>query len=159
MSFHIPPEITGFGWANKTDKLWLHTDQSYLRNDFECVQGWINAYDTNEGDATLVVLEGSHKYHSDFAKEFEETSPDDWFLLNQEQIKWYIDGKKCVKKMIKCPAGSLVLWDSRTIHCAKEPDTKRYQPNYRCVVYLCYTPRSFASIGMLNTKINAWKKL
>ena len=55
MSFHIPPEITGFGWANKTDKLWLHTDQSYLRNDFECVQGWINAYDTNEGDATLKV--------------------------------------------------------------------------------------------------------
>ena len=155
-SFHIPPEITGFGWAKK-DKSWLHTDQSYLRNDFECVQGWINAYDTNEGDATLVVLESSHKYHSDFAKEFEETSSDDWFLLNQEQIKWYTD--KCVKKMIKCPAGSLVLWDSRTIHCAKEPDSKRQQPNYRCVVYLCYTPRSFASIGMLNTKINAWKNL
>ena len=158
-SFHIPPEITSFGWAAKKDKLWLHTDQSYLRNDFECVQGWINAYDTNEGDATLIVLERSHKYHGDFAKEFEETSPDDWFLLNQEQIKWYTDTKKCVKKMIKCPAGSLVLWDSRTIHCAKEPEIKRNQPNYRCVVYLCYTPRSFASMGMLNTKINAWKNL
>ena len=107
----------------------------------------------------IIVLEGSHKYHNDFTKEFEETSPDDWFLLNQEQIKWYIDAKKCIKKIIKCSAGSLVLWDSRTIHCAKEPDTKRQQPNYRCVVYLCYTPRSFATIGMLNTKINAWKNL
>ena len=51
-SFHIPPEITGFGWDK--DKSWLHTDQSYLRNEFECVQSWINAYDTNEGDATLL---------------------------------------------------------------------------------------------------------
>ena len=159
VSFHMPPEITGFGWAEKQDKAWLHTDQSYLRNNRECVQGWVNAYDTNEGDATLIILEGSHKYHGDFAKEFDEKSPDDWVLLNQAQIKWYTDSKKCVKKMIKCPAGSLVLWDSRTIHCAKKPEPKRHQPNYRCVVYVCYTPRSFASTGMLNAKINAWKNL
>lgn len=66
----------------------------------------------NEGDTTFIVLEGSYKYHNDFTKEFEETSPDDWFLLNQEQIKWYIDAKKCIKKIIKCSAGSLVLRDS-----------------------------------------------
>ena len=158
-SFHIPPEITGFGWASKKDKSWLHTDQSFLRNDFECVQGWINAYDTNEGDATLVILEGSHKYHCDFAKEFSERSPEDWVLLNQAQIKWYTESKKCVKKMITCPAGSLVLWDSRTIHCAKEPESKRPIPNYRLAVYFCYTPRRLASMSMLNTKINAWKDL
>ena len=40
----------------------------------------------NEGDATFIVLEGSHKYHND------------WFLLNQEQIKWYIDAKNVLKK-------------------------------------------------------------
>lgn len=159
VSFHIPPEITGFGWIEKQDKSWLHTDQSYFRNDFECVQGWINAYDTNKGDATLVILEGSHRYHSDFSKEFEGTSSDDWFMLNQQHINWYINNKKCVKRNITCPAGSLVLWDSRTIHCAKKPEPNRPEPNYRCVVYVCYTPRSMASIGILQKKINAWKDL
>ena len=52
-----------------------------ILNQLECdtiKQGmWVNAYNTNEGDATLIILEGSHKYHGDFAKEFDETSPDD----------------------------------------------------------------------------------
>lgn len=78
---------------------------------FICKSYWI-FFLVNEGDTTFIVLEGSYKYHNDFTKEFEETSPDDWFLLNQEQIKWYIDAKKCIKKIIKCSAGSLVLRDS-----------------------------------------------
>ena len=45
--------------------------------------------------------------------------------------------------MIKCPAGSLVLWDSRTIHCAKEPEIKRHQPNYRCVLKIQNIPSIF----------------
>lgn len=157
-SFHFPPETTGFGWMNK-DKSWLHCDQSYSRNGFECIQGWINGYDTNEGDATITILEGSHLYHSDFSNQFKQTNPDDWFVLSKEQIDWYINTKKCVKTNIKCPAGSLVLWDSRTIHCGKEPDSNRLVPNHRCVVYVCYTPRKLASDSFLNKKINAWKDL
>jgi ectoine hydroxylase-related dioxygenase (phytanoyl-CoA dioxygenase family) len=157
-SFHFPPEITKFGWAN-SNKSWLHCDQSYLRNGFECVQGWINAFDTNPGDATLTILEGSHKYHADFANQFGSPNSNDWFILSQEHIDWYVGNKACVKTNIKCPAGSLVLWDSRTIHCGIEPDISRINPNYRCVVYVCYTPRELASDSILEKKIKAWEDL
>ena len=158
-SFHFPPETTGFGFENPSSKSWIHCDQSYLRNGPECVQGWINGYDTNPGDATLTVLEGSNKYHEDFANHFKPTSSDDWFVLTPEHINWYGETKGCVRTNIKCPAGSLVLWDSRTIHCGKEPDSNRLKPNYRCVGYVCYTPRIKASHSSINKKINAWENL
>lgn len=158
-SFHFPPESTGFGFAKADGKSWIHCDQSFLRNGFECVQGWINGYDTNDGDATLTVLEGSNKYHADFANHFKPTNPDDWAILTQEQIDWYTGTKGCVKTNIKCPAGSLVLWDSRTIHCGKEPEPNRPKRNFRCVGYVCYTPRAKASPSSINKKINAWVNL
>ena len=157
-SFHFPPETTKFGWVNP-EKSWLHSDQSFLRNDFECAQGWVNAYDTNEGDATITILEGSNRFHSDFATQFPPTTSDDWFVLNQEHLNWYKNVKGCVQTNIKCPAGSLVLWDSRTIHCGKEPEKTRGNPNYRCVAYVCYTPRNLASDSVLSKKIKAWKDL
>lgn len=40
-SFHMPPETTGFGWYR--ENMWLHTDQSYQRPLFECVQSWLTA--------------------------------------------------------------------------------------------------------------------
>ena len=63
-SIHLPPEDTNLGWYRGND--WFHCDQSFMRNDFECVQSWVTAYDVNEGDATLAILEKSHKYHKDF---------------------------------------------------------------------------------------------
>lgn len=158
-SFHFPPETTGFGFAKEDGKSWIHCDQSFLRNGNECVQGWINAYDTNEGDATLTILEGSNNFHAEFAKTFKPDRADDWFILTQEQIDWYIKTKGCVKINIKCPAGSLVLWDSRTIHCGKEPEPNRPKPNFRCVGYVCYTPRSKASNNSIYKKIEAWINL
>ena len=75
-SFHLPPEKTNCGWYKGND--WLHCDQSFLRNNLECIQSWINAYDTNEGDATLTFYEGSHKYHKEFRERFNITDKDDW---------------------------------------------------------------------------------
>lgn len=157
-SFHFPPETTNFGWATH-NKSWIHCDQSFLRNGLECVQSWVNAYDTNPGDATLTVLEGSNKYHKDFADFFKPTNPDDWYILNNVELDWYIKTKGCNKVNITCPAGSMVFWDSRTIHCGTEPEKTRLNPNFRCVVYLCYTPRNKATQSILNKKIGAWKNL
>ena len=53
MSFNPPPEVTKRGWGRD---LWLHSDQSFLRNGFECMQSWVTALDVNDGDATLCVL-------------------------------------------------------------------------------------------------------
>eukprot|EP01038_Epipyxis_sp_PR26KG_P011783 gene11783-15766_t len=142
-SIHLPSEITNLGWYRNHS--WLHSDQSYCRNDFECIQSWVTAFDVNEGDATLTILESSHLYHKEFAQTFNVSSKADWYKLgsldNNVEVEFY-KSKGCEEKHIKCPAGSLVLWDSRTIHCGREPMKGRSQPNIRCVVYLCYTPRA-----------------
>jgi len=59
-SIHMPPEITG-KWTKQYR--WYHTDQTYTNNNLTCLQSWVTAFDVNNGDATLAILEGSHKYH------------------------------------------------------------------------------------------------
>ena len=89
VSFHLPPETTGIGWYNKND--WMHVDASYTRREFECVQGFVTGFDINEGDASLTLLEGSNKYHTDFADEFNVTDEIDWVRLEKEDLDFYYE--------------------------------------------------------------------
>lgn len=157
MSVHLPPEITNKGWMT-TKNITLHTDQSYLRNDFECIQSWITMNDVNVGDATLQFLEGSHKLHKTFAETFGKSSKDDWYQLSDEEMSWY-ETKGCTRTSIKCKAGDMVLWDSRTIHAGQEAIFGREKPNERYVVYVCMQPRSFASPKMIDKKLNAFENM
>jgi hypothetical protein len=147
-SIHLPPEETNKGWFR--NNMWLHTDQSFTRNEFECAQAWVTALDVREGDAppgrcdsiaTLAFLEGSHIYHGKVAKKFNITDKADWYKLNEEETLYY---KKlgCKLRRIKCPAGSIVLWDSRTIHMGQEAMKTRKKPNFRCVGYVCMLPKN-----------------
>jgi len=154
LSIHFPPEDTNKGWYNGKD--WLHTDQSYTRNNFECIQSFVTAYDVNEGDATLTILEGSHKYHEDFKKEFNKTDTNDWYKLANEQEYEFYYKKGCKKFNVKCSAGSMVFWDSRTIHAGVEPQQNRKEKNTRLVVYICMTPRNLANGSMLENKKQAF---
>ena len=155
-SIHMPPEITKIGWNR--NNTWYHSDQSFLRNDFECIQGWINLFDTNEGDATLSFLEASHNFHEDFARISENNIKDDWYKLDKDELEFFkLNG--CEEKKIKCPRGSLVLWDSRLIHCGTEPFKNREKENFRCVVYVCYQPRSNADEKQLIKKRKAFEEL
>ena len=126
-SFGVPPEETNRGWNR--NNTWYHCDQSPIRPGFECVQSWINAYDTNEGDATLVILENSHNFHKKFQEFFNIIDKKDWFKLNQEHYNFYINNN-CLEKIIKCPKGYGVFWDSRTVHYGK-PINKTSPNNLR----------------------------
>ena len=139
-SFHMPPEYTNIGWNR--NNTWFHSDQSYVDSKFKCVQGWVTGYDINEGDATLSILESSNDYHKDFQERFHIDIKDDWYKLNEDEKQFYLEEKNCLHKRIKCPKGSLVLWDSRTIHCGSESLKTRHVANFRNVVYVCYDPRS-----------------
>ncbi len=155
-SFHMPPEVTKIGWHRKT---WYHSDQSYLRNEFECIQSWATAFDVNDGDATLAFYEKSHKFHGEFASHFSITDKENWYKLeNDEQLEFY-KNKGCTEKCIKCPKGSMVFWDSRTLHCGVEAKKGREHPNFRCVAYLCYMPRSLSNEKELKKKIKAFEEM
>lgn len=158
-SIHFPSEITKIGWSKEL--IDYHCDQSFLRNDFECIQSWINAFDTNTGDATLSFLEKSDRYHEEFKNEFDITEKSDWFKLgnvNSDYVKFYLN-KGCKEKKIKCPRGSLVLWDSRTIHTGSQPIKDRPINNFRCVVYLSYLPKSLCTKSNLRKKQKAFNEL
>lgn len=156
LSFNIPPEVTKRGWNR--NNLWVHTDQSYTRNDFECVQSWVTGLDVEKGDATLLVYEGSHKYHKEFADKFGITDKGDWHKLDEEENKFYFD-KGCEMKRIECPKGSMVFWDSRTIHCGVEANRDRAIEKLRAVIYLCYMPRSVSTNGNIKKKKTAFDEL
>lgn len=155
-SFHMPHEITKFGWKKKS---WFHSDQSYIRNNFECVQSWVTAFDVNDNDGTLAIYEGSNKYHKEFAEHFGITDKSDWFKLETDEHKQFYLDRGCVERYIKCPKGSMVFWDSRTIHCGVEPRNTRDQMNFRCVAYLCYMPRALANKKNIAKKLKAFEQL
>ena len=155
VSFNPPPELTNKGWGRKH---WLHTDQSYTRNNFECIQSWITGFDVYEGDATLMFMEKSHLYHQKFAQEFKKEDKKDWYKLTDEETRYYLD-KGCELKRITCPVGSIVFWDSRIIHCGANAIKKRKQMNNRLVVYLCYMPRKLSSKKELLKKQKAFEEL
>jgi ectoine hydroxylase-related dioxygenase (phytanoyl-CoA dioxygenase family) len=155
-SFNMPPEVTNRGWNR--NNTWYHSDQSFTRNNLECVQSWITGLDVNDGDATLAVMEGSHKYHKEFAKKFKITDKFDWYKLNEKEEKFFID-KGCKYNKIMCPKGSLVLWDSRTIHCGSEALKTRKKQNFRAITYLCYLPRKLATAKAIEKKKKAFNEM
>jgi ectoine hydroxylase-related dioxygenase (phytanoyl-CoA dioxygenase family) len=155
-SFHLPPEITNKGWNR--GNTWYHTDQSFTKKKFECIQSFVTGLDINDHDATLSVLEGSNRYHSEFGDTHEITEKADWYKLSKDQEMFYYN-KGCTIKNIKCPKGSLVIWDSRTIHCGIEADRRRSTPNIRAVVYLCYMPRSLSNEANIKKKQKAFNEL
>ena len=156
LSFNLPPEITKKGW-NKGNT-WYHTDQSFTTNEFKCIQSFITGLDINEYNATLSIMEGSNKYHGEFKDKYNITDKIDWYKLTKHQEEFYYN-KGCNIKNITCPKGSLVFWDSRTIHCGIEADKRRTIPNIRAVIYLCYMPRNLCNEANTKKKQKAFNEL
>lgn len=132
----------------------FHCDQKYSDSDFKCIQSWINAVDTNEGDPTLTLLKGSHLLHKEFAEKFGLTKEkSNWRVLKEEEKQWYKD--RCETINITCPKGSLVMWDSRTIHYGNLGTNKNSE---RYVVYLSYQPRKLATESNIKKRIKAFEE-
>ena len=129
----------------------------------ESIQSWVTACHVNPGDATLHFLEGSNRFHKAFreakANDALFKKAGDWYKLESEDEINFYKSRGCLAKSISCPRGSLVLWDSRTIHCGTEALKERIVPNIRCVVYLCYTPRILASSATIRKRITAFNEL
>jgi len=155
-SFGVPPEETNRGWNR--NNTWYHCDQSPTRSGFECVQSWVTGLDVNEGDATLAFMEKSNQYHKECGEVFDIKEKKNWYKLKREEEQFFID-KGCEYKKIKCPKGSVVFWDSRTIHCGTEAMRERTKPNFRAVIYLCYMPRHSSTKKMIEKKQKAFTTL
>lgn len=156
VAFGLPPEITGNGWYN--NDRW-HFDQSLNKPNFECVQGWVNAFDTDIGDASIAVMIGSHKLHSSYGQCLRnngvEIKNDDWMRIDDVT---FFTSNGCIPYRVVAPKGSLVLWDSRTLHFGCRPLNGRPKINYRMLIYLCYTPSSLITEANRKRKIDIFNK-
>lgn len=130
--------------CKKKDNIWTHTDQAPNKQGLRCVQGFVALTDNTH--RSLVVYEGSHKLHEQYAKERNLTSSKDWLLIDHE----YLESIKEKKRVLAVKAGSLVLWDSRTFH------QNQYGGNCheeRIVQYVCFLPRKNLTEKMQEKRI------
>lgn len=149
-SFLCPPEVTKKWYDNEN---WYHFDHNLDNHNFETLQSWVTATDVNSDDATLSVLIYSNLLHSRVRSCTGVDIKGDFVMM-----KDYVDEFKktgCVEHRISCPKGSLVLWDSRLLHYGAHPIKGRSTHNFRCVAYICYSPRSLATKEALDIKLEA----
>jgi ectoine hydroxylase-related dioxygenase (phytanoyl-CoA dioxygenase family) len=151
IGFGLPPELSGKGWFKEN---WYHIDQSPLKSGKQCIQSWVNGFDTNEGDATLVCLVYSHHFHEELKVLFPDIK-DDWCPIKDTS---FYKSRGCIELRIRCPKGSLVLWDSRLVHYGGQVLRDRKNINFRAVIYLCYTPRSLITEANRKKKIETFHK-
>lgn len=146
----------GLGMYPKVaDKLptayWAHRDQSPRNNQLTSVQGVLyivgNLEPTGGG---LVVWPGSHLL--DFGAEFpDQTMADNWLKFPKDHARITPAGGR----VVRAPAGTLVLWDSRTVHQNTMPTRPAVHP--RVVAYLCMTPRAGATTQTLRRRRKAFE--
>ena len=144
-----PPERCRFKQEFNTpdSKPWFHTDQSSDKKGMHCIQSFINLETIEDGDGCLSVLAYSHKHHQEFFEHFNESSKGaDWFILRENHLDWYLSEKSSVWCSITAPKGSMVFWDSRTIHMGTLPRQDRVNKDrWRFIAYVCYTPARYQS--------------
>jgi ectoine hydroxylase-related dioxygenase (phytanoyl-CoA dioxygenase family) len=127
-------------------KPWKHIDQGRRTiGQRVCVQGCLQVSQCN--GATSFIT-GSHKYHSEFLSQ-EGVGEDNknWVKLRAPQDYDFFAGKGLSIESPLVTKGSLILWDSRTVHDAKLPSE-----GYRMCIYVCYVPRAKASKAQLRRK-------
>lgn len=138
LSIHLPPEKTNKGFY-EYETNWFHTDQSSKKIGRHSIQGLINLYPVNDGDATLSILENSHNLHQSFFIDNHINNLSDWYQLKDSELDYF---KSCESIAVKADIGSMILWDSRTFHQGILSDINRQNENFRMSIYITMLPRS-----------------
>ena len=123
--------------APKNKKKWAHIDQ-VDSSDFVSYQSQFVASDTS---AAFLCTPKSHIMHEEIIKNFSITSRQNtnWHKFSKEQVNTL---KEIFGNDYQIPIyvkkGSIIFWDSRTIHSAKYPNRK--EDSWRAVFYISMRP-------------------
>ncbi len=146
--FHAPGAA-----RHRTMGGWWHVDQGRSKRGLHAVQGLVLLTDANAHTGGLCVVPGSHKAHDELMR-YTVTSPDgmDFVVVPSPLTNPMVRGGA----LVAAQAGDLLLWDSRTVHCntpaLAPPSAATGQPVdalLRACIYVCMTPRRFASCATL----------
>jgi len=135
----------------RTTGSWYHLDQNGIKKKGDCCyQGLLNLIDNLEDDPGFVVVpQSNHKFSSFFQQVGPHVRGD--FVSVKPNV--LMDHFKAQPVKLCVPAGSFVVWNSKTVHCntpALKPrpmipphDRARRQAVTleRVVAYICMSPR------------------
>lgn len=149
--WHNKPELKTMGG-------WFHVDQNWARlPNMECVQGLVTLLDADSTTGGLTVIPASHKEFEPIAQRMGVSAGRGHFI----PIDVRDPVRKLPIKLVTARAGSLLLWDSRTVHCNMPAVEGPRQPPegelLRMVVYVCMTPRSKATHDVLRQRASAYE--
>lgn len=130
--------------------------ESLLKTNPFTIQGQFLFEDSFDGDGGFYCIPKSHLKFNEFAAQVEDfddlgLSQDEICKARNDYLKnFFVDGidetgnPYCMKH-ITAPRGSLILWDSRTVHWNQHPSKNRpynNNPKVRMVGYLSYVPKT-----------------
>jgi hypothetical protein len=130
-----------------TSILQPHADQGSWNTSFECIQGFINYIDAGEETGGFLVYPKSNHFHEKLFKlcpKHVKKNRNDWVRLSDEEIEKMCKTYDLQPGLVCAERGSLVLWDSRTIHGSTPYVTKTSDVEddlVRLVKYQSYMPK------------------
>lgn len=133
----------------KTVGGWYHVDQGRTKLGLHSVQGLVSLYNQGPHTGGLVVVPGSHLRHAELVAQ----AQDDVDFIAVPQDSQLL--AELPRRLVSCQAGDLVLWDSRCVHCntpAVRMPTCRRDELLRACVYVCMTPKAWATEGTLEDR-------
>mmetsp|Transcript_11426 Transcript_11426/g.34340 ORF Transcript_11426/g.34340 Transcript_11426/m.34340 type:complete len:460 (+) Transcript_11426:89-1468(+) len=150
-----PPAATG----QAPGAAWWHTDQAPRRNGLECIQGLLNLTPCGLDAGTVMVRHNSHREHADYwanksrMDPAEKAAMGDFYIFKPEEVGYW----DCFKALALngYGPGSLILWDSRTVHQNRPPSDPQL---WRHVLYTCYQPAALATEKDLDKKRQAYEQ-
>lgn len=127
--------------------------ESLLKTKPYTIQGQFLFEDSFDGDGGFYCIPKSHLRFTEFAPQLEAINAAEMPKDEKRKIRHkFLDeffgnnadksGNSYCKKHITAPRGSLILWDSRTIHWNQHASGNRDKPKVRMVGYLCYVPKT-----------------
>lgn len=144
------PKEQNSGEHRNCPPLGFDSESSLKTNPFT-IQGQFLFEDSFEGDGGFYCIPKSHLRFDEFAPQLkEEANIESWTYNNKFLMNFFTYGKDELgntysMKHITAPRGSLILWDSRTVHWNQYPSENRphnENPRVRMVGYLLYLPKA-----------------
>jgi ectoine hydroxylase-related dioxygenase (phytanoyl-CoA dioxygenase family) len=138
-------------WNTKSS--WFHVDQSKKDSSHLCNQGLLNFYDVNEKTGGLAVYPKSHLLHAQYFKKYkDEGNARNFYIHPTENLGMFGE-----PVLICAPKNSMILWDSRTVHCNTRylNKPKKGDDIVRLVSYICMMDKKLASKSVLDDRIKA----
>lgn len=156
-SLRPPHEWLGRKGATCPRGQWFHYDQGDYAGCYT-IQGFVTLEDQDVDDAPLVVVDRSHLHHAEFFEQFPGRKGD-WIKFDERELAWVMSRPDAKEVRVAAKKGSMVLWDSRTAHCASDALDGRKEARWRGVIYTCYAPRRLASAKDLEKKREAFNQM